>query len=205
MVMFPLITTTNTRSPGSSGEREVNDNAVKILLIRFNFFCIDSNNRFTTVWGICFYLRVGIQYADPPGLNHFMYGVDLESVQVAVVLSVFQIAAVLDVRLHLAAAGESVHALLPINLFGLSGGVWIRGRGIKKKKRRQTAVLNLQFLRNRVFNQHVGVVLIHGMVAPKSSGSLSKSLFISLRRPTPWAPIRIRVFLLNAGTLATSS
>lgn len=43
------------------------------------------------------------------------------------------------------------------------------------------------------------------MVVPKSCGSLSSSLFFSLRLPTPWAPIRIRVFLLNGGTLATSS
>lgn len=71
----------------------------------------------------CAYLRVSIQDADASSLDHLMYGVDLDSVQVAVILSVFKIAAVLDVGLHLAAAGEGVHPALAIALFGLSGGV----------------------------------------------------------------------------------
>lgn len=53
-----------------------------------------------------------------------MYGVDLDSIQVAVVLSMFKEAPVLDVGLHLATAGKGVHAILAISLFGLSGGVF---------------------------------------------------------------------------------
>lgn len=69
------------------------------------------------------YLRVGVQYADASSLHYLMYGVSLDSVQVAVVLSMFQVAAILDVGFHLAAAGESVHPSFTITLFGLSGGV----------------------------------------------------------------------------------
>lgn len=73
---------------------------------------------------MCAYLRVGVQYADAASLHHLVYGVNLDSIQTAVVLSMFQIAPVLDVGFHLAAAGESVHATFAITLFGLSGGVW---------------------------------------------------------------------------------
>lgn len=38
---------------------------------------------------ICAHLRVGVQYADPPCLHHLMYGVDLQAVQVALILSMF--------------------------------------------------------------------------------------------------------------------
>lgn len=72
---------------------------------------------------MCAHLRVGVQYADTSSLHHLMYGVDLDSIQVAVVLSVFKEAPIFDVGLHLAAAGEGVHAILTISLFGLSGGV----------------------------------------------------------------------------------
>lgn len=72
----------------------------------------------------CAYLRVGIKYADASSLHHLVYGVNLDSIQVTFVLSMLQIAAVLDVSFHLAAAGESVHPTLTVALFGLSGGVW---------------------------------------------------------------------------------
>ena len=52
-----------------------------------------------------------------------MYGVDLDTVQVAVILSMFKIAPILDVSLHFAAASEGIHPTLTIALFGLSGGV----------------------------------------------------------------------------------
>lgn len=70
------------------------------------------------------YLRVDVQHADASGLNHLVYGVHLYSVQVAVVLSMFKIAPVLDVGLHLAAAGEGIHATLAVFLLGFSGGIW---------------------------------------------------------------------------------
>lgn len=70
------------------------------------------------------YLRVGIQYADASCLHHLMYGVNLDSIQTAVVLSMFKITPILDVSLHLAAAGESIHPTLVLPLFRLSGGVW---------------------------------------------------------------------------------
>lgn len=54
-----------------------------------------------------------------------MYRVNLDSIQVAVIFSMFQIAPVLDVGFHLAAAGESVHPTFAITLFGFPGGVWI--------------------------------------------------------------------------------
>lgn len=66
------------------------------------------------------YLWVGVQDADASSLNHLLDGVSLDSVQVAFVLSVFQIAPVLDVSFHLAAAGESKHATFSLTLFGFS-------------------------------------------------------------------------------------
>lgn len=66
------------------------------------------------------HLWVGVQDADSSGFNHLLYGVDLDSVQVALVLSVLQIASVLDVGVHLAAAGESKRATFALTLFGFS-------------------------------------------------------------------------------------
>lgn len=69
------------------------------------------------------YLWVGVQYADASCFNHLMDGVHLDSIETAVVLAVLQVAAVLDVRLHLASAGEGVHPTFLFRLFGLPGSV----------------------------------------------------------------------------------
>lgn len=74
---------------------------------------------------VCADLRVGIQYAYASCLDHLMYGVNLNSVEVSIVLSVFKIASILDISLHFAAAGEGVHPTFPFPLFGFSGGIWV--------------------------------------------------------------------------------
>lgn len=70
------------------------------------------------------YLWVDVQYADASCLHHLMYGVDLDSIEAAIVLSVLKVAPVLDIGLHLAAAGEGVHPTFPVHLFGFSGRIW---------------------------------------------------------------------------------
>lgn len=73
--------------------------------------------------GVGNYLRVDVQYAEASCLNHLMYGVDLDSIEVAIVLSVFKIAPIFNIRLHPAAAGEGVHPTFPLPLFRLSGSI----------------------------------------------------------------------------------
>ena len=70
------------------------------------------------------HLRVDVQNADLPRVDHLVDGVDLGAVDVAVVLAVLQEAPALDVAVHLRARHEGVHLSVLLVHLGLPGGDW---------------------------------------------------------------------------------
>lgn len=72
---------------------------------------------------MCFlYLWVHIQDADFPCFHHLVYGADLGSIQIPVILSVLQETAVFDVAFHFTASHEGVHLTIPLIHLWFSGG-----------------------------------------------------------------------------------